>query len=493
MTIFHCGFRIVLVLLFVAFGLAGGEAFGQAADVQAQIAAERAAIERSAARHEEALDQARAERRELASELLELETQRERDARRADELREQVERKREAVAALRAAESEVTAGAVALAEQAAIAVDEQPGTQALRQRLEGLLEGLTGDDTSPAVLIKFAEVMGDVHAQGQQVSLQEADIFNADGQRETVQLLTAGHVAFAYRSVDGSRFAIAMQSPADAAGYRWSERLPEAVVAQLQEAFAQAERSEPVVLPMDVTQELRVEAVAEEEGLAAIVQSGGWVMLPLALVALAALLLTAERAWILYGRNRSDRRLVAEALTAARDHRIDEAEQRVQRGNSVVARTLAACLRRRTVNMHAMEDSIQEQLLHELPRLQRFLGGIAILAAIAPLLGLLGTVTGIIQTFGVIRAFGNANPSLMAGGISEALLTTATGLSIAIPILLLHAVLRGRVDSIVADAEKHAATLLNILSHDGERADAEPRAPVKQSARESALPQESVT
>jgi biopolymer transport protein ExbB len=113
-----------------------------------------------------------------------------------------------------------------------------------------------------------------------------------------------------------------------------------------------------------------------------------------------------------------------------------------------------------------MEDSIQEQLLQEMPRLNRFSGGIAILAAVAPLLGLLGTVTGIIQTFGVIRAFGNANPNLMAGGISEALITTVAGLSIAIPLIIAHSLLRGRADLILADAERHAAAMLAMLAHD---------------------------
>jgi biopolymer transport protein ExbB len=146
---------------------------------------------------------------------------------------------------------------------------------------------------------------------------------------------------------------------------------------------------------------------------------------------------------------------------------VKEAITIAESSGGLLGRVFAACLRRRAAGVHAMEDSIQEQLLHELPRLNRFLGGLAILAAVAPLLGLLGTVTGIIQTFGVIQAFGNANPGLMAGGISEALITTAAGLVIAIPILLVHSLLRGRVDRIVADAEMHAATLLNVVAHDG--------------------------
>ena len=95
--------------------------------------------------------------------------------------------------------------------------------------------------------------------------------------------------------------------------------------------------------------------------------------------------------------------------------------------------------------------------------MQKRLGGIATLAAIAPLLGLLGTVTGIIQTFGVLKVYSNANPGLMAGGISEALVTTASGLVIAIPILLMHSLLSGRIDGLIADAERNAATLYNVL------------------------------
>jgi biopolymer transport protein ExbB len=146
--------------------------------------------------------------------------------------------------------------------------------------------------------------------------------------------------------------------------------------------------------------------------------------------------------------------------------RYDQAAALCGRAGGAIGRVLGACLKRRDRGQRAMEDSIQEQLLQELPRLGRFMGGIAILAAIAPLLGLLGTVTGIIQTFGVIRAFGNANPSLMAGGISEALITTAAGLIIAIPILVVHSLLRGRADRIIADAERYAASLLTLLAHD---------------------------
>ena len=111
-----------------------------------------------------------------------------------------------------------------------------------------------------------------------------------------------------------------------------------------------------------------------------------------------------------------------------------------------------------------MEDAIAESILHELPNVERFLPSIGILAGVAPLLGLLGTVTGMISTFDTITIFGSGQPRLMAGGISEALLTTAAGLVIAIPVLLIHSFLSSRADRLIADTERFSATLLNILS-----------------------------
>ena len=85
------------------------------------------------------------------------------------------------------------------------------------------------------------------------------------------------------------------------------------------------------------------------------------------------------------------------------------------------------------------------------------------LGAVAPLLGLLGTVTGIIKTFDAIKIYGDTHPGLMAAGISEALVTTAAGLIVAIPTLLLHRLLSGKADKLISDGEKSAATLLNTL------------------------------
>ena len=103
--------------------------------------------------------------------------------------------------------------------------------------------------------------------------------------------------------------------------------------------------------------------------------------------------------------------------------------------------------------------------MHELPRLEHFLSTIGVLAAVAPLLGLLGTVTGMINTFHMITLFGSGNTGLMAGGISEALITTAAGLVIAIPLLLAHNYLSTKADGIIGDIERYSATVFNALAN----------------------------
>ncbi len=117
----------------------------------------------------------------------------------------------------------------------------------------------------------------------------------------------------------------------------------------------------------------------------------------------------------------------------------------------------------RAEERETLESVLQEAILKELPRLERFLPTLNIMGAIAPLLGLLGTVTGMISTFHVITLYGTGDPRMMSGGISEALVTTMLGLSVAIPIMLVHTFLSRRVDHIIGDMEEKAVALTNII------------------------------
>jgi len=110
-----------------------------------------------------------------------------------------------------------------------------------------------------------------------------------------------------------------------------------------------------------------------------------------------------------------------------------------------------------------MENALQEAILKEIPPMERYLSTLGMLAAIAPLLGLLGTVTGMIDTFHVITQHGTGDPRMMSGGISVALVTTMLGLSVAIPIMLAHTLLSRAVDNMIGQMEEKAVALVNIV------------------------------
>jgi biopolymer transport protein ExbB len=130
---------------------------------------------------------------------------------------------------------------------------------------------------------------------------------------------------------------------------------------------------------------------------------------------------------------------------------------------SPVARVVRAGLDVRGESREIQESVLQEAILHEMPLLQRGLAMLAVFGAVAPLLGLLGTVTGMIETFRVITLHGTGDPKLMSGGISEALVTTEIGLAIAIPVMLAHTWLKRRTDHVVGDMEEQAMHLVNTI------------------------------
>ena len=128
------------------------------------------------------------------------------------------------------------------------------------------------------------------------------------------------------------------------------------------------------------------------------------------------------------------------------------------------SRVVRAALLHLNHSRQQLEDIISESLLNEVPHLERFASALTVIAAVAPLMGLLGTVTGMISTFDVITEYGTGDPKLLSGGISEALVTTELGLIVAIPTLLIGTLLTSRSDSILADTERAALQILNAAA-----------------------------
>ena len=186
-------------------------------------------------------------------------------------------------------------------------------------------------------------------------------------------------------------------------------------------------------------------------------------MFPLAFVGLWLSVLIIERLFILLRERRHSLQFCEDMIELCSDGDFKKAERLAAKRKGIVARILQVCLVHRHKPSSVLDDAIQEAFLHELPRFERFLPSIRMLSSVAPMLGLLGTVTGIIATFDMITVVGGGKPRLLAGGISEALTTTAAGLIIAIPGLLAHSFLSSRIEGLIGDAERFAASLSNVL------------------------------
>lgn len=200
-------------------------------------------------------------------------------------------------------------------------------------------------------------------------------------------------------------------------------------------------------------------------------QAGGWLMWPILACSVIATAIVIERALTLRrGRIMPDK-LVTRIWQLYRQGQLTEERIEEIREASPLGRMLAAGLANRNHSREVMKEAIGDAGRHVVAQLGRYLNTLGTIASVAPLVGLLGTVFGMIDIFGVIMNVGTGNAGLLAGGISTALLTTAAGLSVAIPTLLFHRFLESKVDRIALDMEEQALRLVEVLK--GEREDGE--------------------
>jgi biopolymer transport protein ExbB len=214
-----------------------------------------------------------------------------------------------------------------------------------------------------------------------------------------------------------------------------------------------------------------------------LVKAGGWLMLPIIVFSIAALAIIIERFWSLQRQRVIPDKLVnriwgwaqANELTTARIHELRE--------GSPLGRVLAAALVNSNQAREVMKDSIEDTGRHVVHDLQKFLNSLGTIAAVSPLLGLLGTVLGMIKVFSVITNVGVGNPGELAGGISQALITTAAGLAVAIPSLIFYRYFRGKIDELVVEMEQEALKLVDGIHAQRERTvSATPATPTSTSA-----------
>jgi biopolymer transport protein ExbB len=194
-----------------------------------------------------------------------------------------------------------------------------------------------------------------------------------------------------------------------------------------------------------------------------IVKAGGPFMVPIILCSIIAAGILLERLWTLQRKRVLPQELIKRVTELADRNQVTPKVIDALEKNSPLGRVLAAALANRDRGRDIMMERVEDTGRHVIFELERFLNSLGTIASISPLLGLLGTVTGIIRAFNAVMLGGMGDPRMLAGGISEALITTAGGLAVAIPSFIAYRYLRGKVEGIVVDMEKVAVKFADSL------------------------------
>jgi biopolymer transport protein ExbB len=309
---------------------------------------------------------------------------------------------------------------------------------------------------------KMADLLFDRIGQGGAVSLETAAIVDRTGKTVDARVLLLGGFTAAYALATETGFL--NYTPGQDKLFALS-RLPAGSMAKKITRYMEGQRD---AVPMDISRGAALNQLTYQLSLWDQIPKGGPIVWPiLAILAIGALIAT-ERLWFLLRRKIKLETVVSQIETAAFAQNWTACQEICARYlKNPVVRVIRAGLSGRELPREDMENTVQEAILREIPPMERFLSTMGMLAAIAPLLGLLGTVTGMIDTFHVITMHGTGDPRMMSGGISEALVTTMLGLSVAIPIMLVHTLLSREVENTVGLMEEKAVALINIIQKQG--------------------------
>jgi biopolymer transport protein ExbB len=204
-----------------------------------------------------------------------------------------------------------------------------------------------------------------------------------------------------------------------------------------------------------------------------IVKSGGIFMVPIVISSIILVGIVFERLWTLQRKRVLPQELIKKVSQLAEANQVNAKVIDALEKNSPLGRVLAAALANRDRGRAIMMERVEDTGRHVVHELERFVNSVGTIASIAPLLGLLGTVTGIINAFKAVMLGGMGDPRMLAQGISEALVCTAGGLTVAIPAYIAHRYLRGKVERIVVDMEKVAVNFADSLGASAQSGDSD--------------------
>lgn len=194
-----------------------------------------------------------------------------------------------------------------------------------------------------------------------------------------------------------------------------------------------------------------------------VLRAGGWLMIPIVLCSIIAGAIVLERFWALRRRAIMPGDLASEIERLSQHDALDAAQLAALRDGSLLGRILAAGWSARHHSPAAMKERIEDAGRQAVAEMERHLDTLGTIASVTPLLGLLGTVLGMIEVFAAIVEAGSGDPALLAGGIAKALITTAAGLTVAIPALLFHRYFHSRIQTLVLAMEEQSLRLIEAL------------------------------
>lgn len=331
---------------------------------------------------------------------------------------------------------------------------------ALMKNSPDYLAELTGENNFPEMngIRRLAETLFEQIEVTGEVTRSMSTIINRDGKTVEAEVLVIGPFSAAYR-LDGEvgflRYLTAGQK-----FYTLSKLPPQ----EMQKQIIRYLEGKSGSVPMDITRGAALQQLSHSLSLWEQIEKGGPIVWPILVIFFFGLLIIVERSLFLVRKHFDSERFMGNLSNAALRSNWLECESYCTSSlKKPVPRVIYAGLKSRVLKREELENILQEAILREIPPMERFLSTLGMLAVISPLLGLLGTVTGMIDTFHIITLHGTSDPRLMSGGISEALVTTMLGLGVAIPLMLAQTILNRSVEKEIGTMEEKAVALVNII------------------------------
>jgi biopolymer transport protein ExbB len=324
------------------------------------------------------------------------------------------------------------------------------------QKLQAILD--SGATPGIEAVRSVRDLMLEQIQGGAQVQHQHIEVVDRSGKQVDAEVVLLGTFTALYRTE--AEVGFALYSPpsrqllalSQAPGYRLEKGI---------EAYMDGEAE---AAPVDIGHGAALRQMTYQRSLGEQVKYGGFIVWPILGIAVVALVLVLERVWFLKRQHFNAGTILAQLQPYIATREWEECRRVCARDTLAPARVFSAALPFVTRPRAELENVLQEAILAEIPAQERFLSTLAVLASIAPLLGLLGTVTGMIHTFELITFHGTGDPRMLSSGISEALVTTMFGLGVAIPTMLAHSLISRRVESRIADLEEKAISFVNRVT-----------------------------